>query len=215
MDMIKKIALTASTMLFVLAQVFSFYVIFTSRQEKIDLLKEKEGKIFDNAISGLNKKLSAANYKTDLPDYVMVYYFRETMPENSALYREGSELYNNSPYEFDTSQVNIENGEYPGNYKLEKYNEKYLLVFYQKYWNGYYGSIHKKNYVIFYTVDVTHIYEKSRNLVIQELLLAFFASLGMALLLIFLIKKITKPLQAVNEAQRQLIGSMSHELKTP
>ena len=36
MDMIKKIAITAATMLFVLAQVFSFYVIFASRQEKID-----------------------------------------------------------------------------------------------------------------------------------------------------------------------------------
>ena len=37
----------------------------------------------------------------------------------------------------------------------------------------------------------------------------------MSLLLVFIIKKITKPLQAVNEVQRQLIGSMSHELKTP
>ena len=44
MDMIKKIALTASTMLFVLAQVFSFYVIFTSRQEKIELLKKRNMK---------------------------------------------------------------------------------------------------------------------------------------------------------------------------
>ena len=56
MDMIKKIALTASTMLFVLAQVFSFYVIFTSRQEKIELLQKKEYEIFENAVSNLNKK---------------------------------------------------------------------------------------------------------------------------------------------------------------
>ena len=33
--------------------------------------------------------------------------------------------------------------------------------------------------------------------------------------MVYRIKKITKPLQAVNETQRQLIGSMSHELKTP
>ena len=36
MDMIKKIAITASTMLFVLAQIFSFYVIMVSQQEKIE-----------------------------------------------------------------------------------------------------------------------------------------------------------------------------------
>ena len=45
MDMIKKIAFTASTMLFVLAQIFSFYAIFTSRQEKIDLMKVKSMKM--------------------------------------------------------------------------------------------------------------------------------------------------------------------------
>ena len=49
----------------------------------------------------------------------------------------------------------------------------------------------------------------------QELLVSFLVSMGMALVLVYLIKKITKPLQAVNEAQRQLIGSLSHELKTP
>ena len=37
MDMIKKIAITASTMLFVLAQIFSFYVIVVSQQEKIEI----------------------------------------------------------------------------------------------------------------------------------------------------------------------------------
>ncbi len=34
MTMIKKIALTASIMLFVLTQIFSFYVILASHQEK-------------------------------------------------------------------------------------------------------------------------------------------------------------------------------------
>lgn len=37
----------------------------------------------------------------------------------------------------------------------------------------------------------------------------------MAVLLISLIKRITRPLEDANEAQRKLIGSMSHELKTP
>ena len=98
MDMIKKIALTASTMLFVLAQAFSFYVIFTSRQEKIDLLKEKEIRIFENAVMELNKKLFISKYNNGIPDYVMVYHFRENMPEHSALYKGEQELYNSSPY---------------------------------------------------------------------------------------------------------------------
>ena len=49
MTMIKKIALTASIMLFVLTQIFSFYVILASHQEKMKLLKEKESRLFVNA----------------------------------------------------------------------------------------------------------------------------------------------------------------------
>ena len=47
--MIKKIALTASILLFVLVQIFSFYVVWASHQEKMDLLKEKEEEIKSNS----------------------------------------------------------------------------------------------------------------------------------------------------------------------
>lgn len=214
MDMIKKIAITAATMLFVLAQVFSFYVIFASRQEKIDLLKEKERKIYENAVGDFNRKLSHAGLKSELSEHVIIYCFRENMPENSALYKDGTELYNSSPYEFDVSHINLNQIEDPGDCVLEKSNDKYILVFFQRDAVRYY-QMNTADYTLFYAVDVTYIYEKSRNLVIQELLISCLASLGMALLLVFLIKKITKPLQDINETQRQLIGSMSHELKTP
>ena len=214
MDMIKKIAITAATMLFVLAQVFSFYVIFASRQEKIDLLKEKERKIYENAVGDFNRKLSNAGLKSELSEHVIIYCFRENMPENSALYKDGMELYNSSPYEFDVSHINLNQIEDPGDCVLEKSNDKYILVFFQRDAVRYY-QMNTADYTLFYAADVTYIYEKSRNLVIQELLISCLASLGMALLLVFLIKKITKPLQDINETQRQLIGSMSHELKTP
>lgn len=57
MDMIKKIAFTASTMLFLLAQIFSFYVIHVSRQDKIDLLKAQEEKVFSNCLSDMTSEL--------------------------------------------------------------------------------------------------------------------------------------------------------------
>ena len=214
MDMIKKIALTAATMLFVLAQVFSFYVIFTSRQEKIDLLKEKERKIYENALGDFNRRLSNAGLKSELSDHVIIYCFRENMPENSALYKEGEELYNSSPYEFNVENIDLSEIEDPGDCVLEISDDRYILVFFQRDAVRYYQRA-SADYTLFYAVDVTYIFEKSRNLVIQELLVSCLASLGMALLLVCLIKKITKPLQAVNEAQRQLIGSMYHELKTP
>ena len=209
MDMIKKIALTASTLLFVLAQAFSFYVIFTSQQEKIDLMKEKEYRIFEKAVSDYNRKLSNLELKENIADHALVYFFRNTMPENSALYKGTKELFNNSPYEFDIGNIEKGSGDDYWNCQMETVNGRHLLIFYHGDINGTYG-VPLDGYYLFYEVDLTSIYEKSK-----ELLLSVAASFGMALLLVFLIKKITKPLQAINEAQRQLIGSMSHELKTP
>lgn len=214
MDMIKKIALTASTLLFVLAQAFSFYVIFTSQQEKIDLMKEKEYRIFEKAVSDYNRKLSNLELKENIADHVLVYFFRNTMPENSALYKGTKELFNNSPYEFDIGNIEKGSGDYYWNCQMETVNGRHLLIFYHGNIDGTYGAP-LDGYYLFYEVDLTSIYEKSWELVKKELLLSVAASFGMALLLVFLIKKITKPLQAINEAQRQLIGSMSHELKTP
>ena len=211
MDMIKKIAFTASTMLFVLAQIFSFYAIFTSRQEKIDLMKEKERKIYENASGNFSQKLSNANLKSQLSDHVIIYCFRENMPENSALYKEEEELYNDSPYEFDVKNVNVKNIESPINCVLEKSGGRYILVFFEKDAVRYY-RMKSSNYSIFYAVDVTYIYDKSRDLMIQELLISCGASLAMAALLVFLIKKITKPLQAINETPLTAIKGYSETL---
>jgi len=79
MDMIKKIAFTASTMLFVLAQIFSFYVIYINQKEKIDLLKEKEGKAFLRNIAEFSVDLQNINYNTFMEEYIVTYYFRENM----------------------------------------------------------------------------------------------------------------------------------------
>lgn len=213
MDMIKKIALTASTMLFVLTQIFSFYVIFTSRQEKIDLIKKQQEKIFTQGCSDVMYSLQKMNYADSMQDYVMTYCFRDNMPEGSALYKGDKVLYNSTSYDFDSSQVDFDKDLYPFSMSQEKIGDTHLLVLYteQKINN----ISQKEKYIFFYIQDITFIYREGWKLAIQEIIICILASLVMALLLIVLIKKITKPLQATNEAQRQLIGSMSHELKTP
>ena len=86
MDVIKKIAITSSIILFSLAQIFSFSVIYQSHKEKIELLTEKEEKIFLRYSRALDISLRTITYKDEFKDYVITYYFRKTMPENTALY---------------------------------------------------------------------------------------------------------------------------------
>lgn len=212
MDMIKKIALTASTMLFVLAQIFSFYVIYVSQQEKISLLKVQEEKVFSRSLSSISSDLNKLGYANLADDNIMTYCFRKNMPEGSALYKNGEELHNSSSFEFAADKVKIEQNT-PLMYGQEKIDGSYLLVFCSEEKRQEEGK--RLSYLFFYVVDITYIYKESFLLVVQELLVSVLATFAMALLLVFLIKKITRPLEATNEAQRQLIGSMSHELKTP
>lgn len=208
MNMIKKIACTASILLFVLAQVFSFYVIYTSHTEKIELIREKEGKAFEEAVHRFSIAVTNLNRKTEVRDYMVTHCFRENMMRDSALYKGEQELFNSSSYDFDVTKTDWEMNEYPVPFAAEQPGGRHVLIFYTEYKHG-------ETYYLYHISDITSVYSKSFSLIVRQLLVSSLASLGMAVLLTHLIKKITKPLWAVNEAQRQLIGSMSHELKTP
>ena len=142
MDMIKKIAFTAATMLFVLAQIFSFYVIFVSQKEKIELIKEKESRGFLRNILDFEGEMQKTNSLStvEIEDYVVTWYFRKNMSENSALYKGEKELFNNSLFEFNIENVEIgkEQSVYGYDCKEEKISGKYLLIFYHRYKKLYY-----------------------------------------------------------------------------
>ena len=215
MNMIKKIALTASMMLFALTQFFSVYVISAGHREKITLLKEKESRFFVKASQRCLEDLRRNGAEFSGDDYVLIYWFRKDMPEGAALYKDGEELFNSSPYGFDVSNLDPDSMDYPCHSKLEKINGKYIFTFYQLYNSLQEKRRGKETYYFLYAQDVTSVYTDSFYLMLKELLVSVLASAVLAVLLVYSIKKITKPLQKVNETQRQLIGSMSHELKTP
>lgn len=219
MDLVKKIALTASTMLFVLAQIFSLYVIFTGQREKLSLIREKEQQIFTGNTARVTAQWEEMMAEMAAPgdtamEQAAVYCFRSYMPEHSALYRGERELFHRSAYDFLTADLQFADGEVQS--RAEVVDATRLLVFYQCYVpKGVQQKTQGDVYFFFYTVDVTELYRSGMRWIFWELLLSLLISAGMAVLLIVLIQRITKPLKDQNETQRQLIGSMSHELKTP
>ena len=82
MDMIQKISVTASAMLFVLAQAFSLYMIGVSQREKLELMVEQEGELFQKCIREFGIQVDRRGYEGEIKDHVIIYYFRQCMPEN-------------------------------------------------------------------------------------------------------------------------------------
>ena len=113
MHMIKKIAFTASMLLFVLAQLFSFYVITASHKEKIELIREKEGKSFEETVRKFSRQVREIDEDASGKDYLVTHCFRQNMKENSALYKGEEELFNSSPYTFHVAKTDWEKEEYP------------------------------------------------------------------------------------------------------
>lgn len=209
--MIKKIAVTASTLLFVLAQIFSFYIIYENQRQKIELVKEKENQELFQSYKKLSMDISHYNVQNELQDMIVVKFFRDNMPEDSALYKNDVCLFNNSNYEFKENliQNHTEYSDTKNGWREKKIGKKRILI------NVHIIEELNNKYISYHAVNVTSMYESSQNLIIKEILISFFMSAGMAVLLIILIQRITRPLQDTNKLQHQLISSMSHELKTP
>lgn len=140
---------------------------------------------------------------------LIIYTFRNSMPAHSAIYKGSESLYNNSSYEFKIMKEKKSKKLTPFTMNNITLDGKNLTVLYFE------ETIFNNYYTIYHVLDVTGIYDSSKQLILQEMMVSFFLSICMITFLNFLISKIIKPLHAMNETQCQLIGNLSHELKTP
>lgn len=213
MKMTNKISITASALLFLLAQIFSFYLLYQNHMDKLDLVQKNEWKKLEQGVDEMLQKIpsmSTLEFENQrIRDNLIIQAFRKFMPENSAIYIGEISVYNNSGYEFQKINRQIAGENKYISSMNTTLNHKNLMVWYLE------KTMLGHKYMIYHVLDVTYIYDRSRTLIQQNIVISFFLSLVMTVLLNFLVHKITKPLQDINESQRQLIGNLSHELKTP
>lgn len=213
MNIIKKISIIASSLLFLLAQIFSLYLIFQNHMDKLSMVHEDAIKRLEQGFNQMLRELESATglYSGNevINETLIIYAFRNSMPAHSAIYKGSRSLYNNSSYEFEKIGVKNSNELIPFTMTNITLDGKNLTVWYLG------ATMFHNYYMIYHVLDVSDIYDSSKRLILQEITVSFFLSLCMITVLNFLIRKITKPLHDINETQRQLIGNLSHELKTP
>lgn len=232
MKLVTKIAMTASILFFLLTQAFSAYIIFDCQQKKIEMVKTSEIKLFQNKMQSfyhdVNENTINDMYTGNILNNYIIYLFRNNTLNNSGLYMDDNCLFNNSPYDFDISygeellgisrdQNSIDPKK--SNFELyedvvvveQKIDDKHIFTFF-KTMDFNRGSVIVN---VYHTLDITDLYISSRQMVVKALIISVVMSFFMLIILNLLIQKITVPLKNINETQKQLIGGISHELKTP
>lgn len=244
-----------------------FFLLSAALRQGMDDAVLYEEREINSKVSAIREKAqmeSAESVEAVVRDAVILHEFRQIFKTDSVLWKDGEEIRNASPYEFDRCELSRRFGEeslrageiYAS--PPQRVDEKVLLVFYQED-----APLGADNYSIVVYRDVTDIYARVWKL--------FFAGLAFTIVLFgtvgaFLycgIRRILVPLEElkcasarmadgeygsvisvagkdeigevtdsfnrmaekvrehmetleeVNESQRQLLGGLSHEMKTP
>lgn len=201
---------------------------------------------------------------TAVRDAVILHEFRQVFGTDSVLWKEGEEIRNGSPYEFDREELGRrlrEEGFRAGEVYVsgvQRVEERFLLVFYQE---G--APLGAEGYSLAAYRDVTDIYARARRLFLAGLGFGAVLFCGVGAALYWGVRRTLAPLEElrrasgrmaegeygsaipviggdeigevtesfnrmaekirehmesleeVNERQRQLLGGLSHEMKTP
>ena len=268
MKLFTKIFLQVACVILLLSSVIFFYTTYRWKNQSIGYINTYEESKFQDNLRQFERKLQLAGCdQSSLDDTLrakaMIYAFRQIFHETAVLYKDGEEIYNGTPYEFEARTIQKkredEDGSYNGSPILSEIEGKTLLL--------YAHQNNDSNSVISYQIvtykDITDVLDKNRLLFYQAGTLTVLLLLLTGTILFFSLRKIMAPLtklnQAavsvsegnyevtvpmdgntelaqvgksfnqmthkvkeqvetlsdVNQAQRQLMGSLAHELKTP
>lgn len=276
MKLFKRIFLQVFVGCLLLSQVPLLYFLHESQRQSIKDTVSYEEKNFrlnwNEFQTNLREKCGQENGR-EMRDLVAVNEFRVIFGSNGALFQEGGELFNFSPYEFDweglksrgeSSHGALKLGRdvmYPG-VSLQTAEGRKLLIFCEE------QSLPQeeagmRGYQVLYYKDITNIFERTESLFLRGLCFTAVLLAVTGIVLFWGIYRSIRPLQELrvaassiaggdyesrvpvrrkdeigelaasfnqmagkveehverlfqtNEAQRQLIGSLAHELKTP
>ena len=250
-----KICLVCVAAMLVMSQCYSAFMLHVSLKTQLAQIYAYESNTFHNKLKELDTRMrnfGIAETDTEIQEKIMQDGIRHYLGLEYAVYRDGEEIYNPTPYDFG------KNGDsYPSYYEVQ-IDGRYLLIMGSTYDPG-----GENTYDIWHFNDVTGIHENSWKMFLKGLAAAFLLTAVIAAGMVLVIRVILHPLYSLrdsaneiaggnyafripikkmdevgeisgnfnrmaekieehvetlsdtNEKQRQLLGSLAHELKTP
>ena len=241
--LIKIFSQTTCIILLVSSGIF-LYTTYCWKNQSIQNINSYESSIFRTNILQFENKTSLSdnqkqNADNEMRPQIVTYAFRQVFHDSAVLYLDGKMIYNGTVYEFDVKKLRelceskanmVDHGSNSDGHgpMISQINGRTLLLFY-------YGNVNMGYQIVTYK-DITDVIEKSH--------LLFFQTGGFTLSLIvsegiydfkvpsegntelaqvgatfnFMTGKIKEQIESlsnINRTQKQLIGSLAHELKTP
>lgn len=162
MKLFKKIYLQVFVGCLLLSQVPFLYCLHQSWRQNVEDTVQYEYKNFMSSMKLFNQRISAVSEKDEM-NMVAIQAFRTIIGSNGALYWDGEELFNSSPYEFDAQELEAlpneaqYRGGLYGKTSIQTVNGRTVLITSGTSTVVQYGS----TYTLIYYSDITEIYERT------------------------------------------------------
>ena len=208
--LIKIFAQTTCIILLVSSGIF-LYTTYCWKNQSIQNINSYESSIFRTNILQFENKTSLSdnqkqNTDNEMRPQIVTYAFRQVFHDSAVLYLDGKMIYNGTVYEFDVKKLRelceskanmVDHGSNSDGHgpMISQINGRTLLLFY-------YGNVNMGYQIVTYKVP------SEGNAELAQVGATFNFMTGK-------IKEQIESLSNINRTQKQLIGSLAHELKTP
>ncbi|MDO4322220.1 MAG: HAMP domain-containing sensor histidine kinase [Lachnospiraceae bacterium] len=192
---------------FLVLALFGFsYLIYESQKQNLADIQQYEANTFSGRLSEMNLQLDQSHTAPDnerLQNITAVYAFRELFENTGGICRDGNELFNSSPYDYDYQELLEHCAQENGTFLpiLQKAGKQRLLIFTALAGTGASGS-----FQIVYFKDVSDVFRRTSRLCLTGLLFTLFMLLTVGGLLYAGIYRTLKPLSDLESAAASIAG---------
>ena len=195
-----KICLVCVAAMLILSQSFSLFMLHLSQKDQLERISKYEYSIFENKVKSLRQYVEGSfdvlSTSGDMKQRIMKDGSKYYLGMEYAVYQDGQEIFNLTPYEYEDTGA-----ESRDTFTEISLDGKYLLIMGREL-----SLALGEDYDIWHYKDVTDVYNNSRKMFFNGLVAAFLLTGLIAVILVFVIRLVMKPIYNLKESADEIAG---------